>query len=63
MLVSKSYITKMRESGKVLETWKTKIVKELANVEKLMEDIQRGRPPLSCLWCTTLHAYSWSTDL
>ena len=32
--VSKSYTTKMRECGKALETWKTKIVKELANVEK-----------------------------
>ena len=33
MFVSKSYIAKMRGSGKALETWKTKIVKELANVE------------------------------
>ena len=53
---SSVYITKMKESGKALETWKTKIVKELANVEKLTEDIQRDRPPLSCLWCNTLHA-------
>ena len=55
-VVSKSYITKMRGSGKALETWKTKIVKELANVEKLTEDVQRDRPPLSCLWCNTFHA-------
>ena len=55
MFVSKSNTTKMRVSGNALETWKTKIVKELANVEKLTEDIQRDRPPLSCLCCNTLH--------
>ena len=56
VFVSKSYITKMRENGTAVETWKTKIMKELASVEKLTEDIQRDRPPLSCLWCNTLHA-------
>ena len=53
---SSVYITKMRERGKAMETWKTKIVKELANVDNLTEDIQRYRPLLSCLWCNTLHA-------
>ena len=56
VFVSKSYITKMRRGGKALETWKTKIVKEFANVEKLTEDIQRDRPPLSCPCCNLLHA-------
>ena len=41
--------------AQALETWKTKIVKELANVEKLTEDIQRNRPPLSCLCCKGSH--------
>ena len=53
MFVSKSYM--MRGCGKALETWKTKIVKDLANVENLTDDSQRHRPPLSCLCCKTLH--------
>ena len=56
MFVSKSYITKMRRRGKAPETWKTKIVKEFTNVEKMTEDIHKNRPLLSCLWCNTLHA-------
>ena len=28
-------------------------MKELASVEKLTEDIQKERPPLSCLCCNT----------
>ena len=44
VFVSKSYITKMTGGGKALETWKTKIAKELANVEKLTEDTAKGSP-------------------
>ena len=59
VFVSKSYITKMRRCGKVLETWKTKIVKELANFEKLREDIQRGRRVKICRCSLVLYFFDF----